>query len=151
MSNAIAVFNAGSSSLKFSVFEARGLQPLLHGQIEGLGSAPHLVLKAPDGAVLEEQRWGGDAAAAHDADREHEQALTGLLERMPAHLQGHALCAAGHRIVHGGARFTAPVRLDAAVLTELAALTPLAPLHQPHNLAPVEALARVAPDGRAHV
>jgi acetate kinase len=145
MSNAIAVFNAGSSSLKFSVFEARGLQPLLHGQIEGLGSAPHLVLKAPDGAVLEEQRWGGDAAAAHDADREHEQALTGLLERMPAHLQGHALCAAGHRIVHGGARFTAPVQLDAAVLTELAALTPLAPLHQPHNLAPVEALARVAP------
>lgn len=152
MTDALAVFNAGSSSLKFSVFTARGLQPLLHGLIDGLGSAPHLVLKAPDGAVLAEQRWGaapqggGAAESAHDADREHDEALAALLVLMPTHLHGHTLTAVGHRIVHGGARFTAPVRLTEDVVAELAALTPLAPLHQPHNLSPVAALARLMPD-----
>lgn len=118
MTQAIAVFNAGSSSLKFSAFAVSDLRLLAHGQLDHLGADP----------------------------AEHDAALARLLADLPARMQGHQLAAVGHRIVHGGLRFHDAVRLDATVLAELATLTPLAPLHQPHNLSPAAALARLQPD-----
>ena len=139
MSQAIAVFNAGSSSLKFSLFPADLGPPWLHGQIDGLQGRPRLKAHTPDGAQVLEHAWPDGQSLAHD------EALSFLLNALRPFLQGHSLCAVGHRIVHGGERFGAPVRLDDAVLAELDALVPLAPLHQPHNLSPVRALQRVAP------
>lgn len=140
MTDAIAVINAGSSSLKFSLFTARAYKPLLHGQIEGLGSKSHLLAKSATGQVVLEHGWD------EDAHLDHEAALAHLLGALPPFLDGHRLMAVGHRIVHGGARFHEPVRLNHGMLEQLARLIPLAPLHQPHNLAPVRALARLMPD-----
>jgi acetate kinase len=138
MTDAIAVINAGSSSLKFSLFTARAYKPLLHGQIEGLGSQAHVVAKSAAGAVVLERRWGADEAM------DHEGALSYLLDALPPFLAGHHLKAIGHRIVHGGMHFQEPVVLTPAVVDELDKLVPLAPLHQPHNLAPVRAMVRLA-------
>ncbi|TAK93368.1 MAG: acetate/propionate family kinase [Aquabacterium sp.] len=142
MTDAIAVINAGSSSLKFSVFTSKAFKPLLHGQVEGLGSATsgaHAIAKDAHKQVLLEQRW---APGEHMG---HEQALAYLLYALPPFLDGHHLKAVGHRVVHGGVHFHEPVVLDDAVMAELAALIPLAPLHQPHNLSPVAALRKLAP------
>ena len=147
MSEAIVVFNAGSSSLKFSLYAAAPVQgapdlPWLHGQIDGLGPQAHvkpsLRAHTPQGKEVLSHAWPQPLG--------HEDALGFLLEALRPYLQGHALRAAGHRIVHGGARHSAPVLIDDEVLRDLHALTPLAPLHQPHNLAAVRALQRVAPE-----
>lgn len=140
MTDALAVINAGSSSIKFSVFKARDLSLLISGQIESLYTRPHFVVKGPDGAVVQEHLWDEGAAGGHDAGVAH------LLAALPTYLAGHRLSGVGHRIVHGGARFNQPVRLSAEVLTELEAFVPLAPLHQPHNIAPARALMQQAPD-----
>lgn len=139
MTDAIAVINAGSSSLKFSVFTSKAFKPLLHGQVEGLGNGAHAIAKNSSNQVLLEQRW---APGEH---LDHEQALAYLLHALPPFLDGHHLRAVGHRVVHGGVHFHEPVVLDDAVMAELAALIPLAPLHQPHNLSPVAALHKLAP------
>jgi len=140
MTDAVAVINAGSSSLKFSLFVARDFRPLLHGQVEGLmGGRPHAVAKGADGRTLLSQDWPQGTHLNHD------EGMAYLLQALPPLLQGHQVVAVGHRIVHGGAHFTQPVVLDAAVLTELGKLVPLAPLHQPHNLSPVQALWRLLP------
>lgn len=139
MSQAIVVFNAGSSSLKFSLFPVDLSEPWLHGQIDGLQGKPRLKAHAPDGTEVLQHAWPEGQALAHD------EALAFLLQALQPFLKGHTLCAVGHRIVHGGSRFSEPVKLDDAVLAELDALVPLAPLHQPHNLSPVRALQRVAP------
>lgn len=139
MSQAIVVFNAGSSSLKFSLFPDDLSEPWLHGQIDGLQGRPRLKAHAPDDTEVLQHAWPDGQALAHD------EALVFLLQALQPFLKGHTLCAVGHRIVHGGNRFSAPVRLDDAVLAELDALVPLAPLHQPHNLSAARALQRVAP------
>jgi acetate kinase len=140
MSGAILTLNAGSSSLKFCLFKAAGeeLTVSAHGQIEGVGTAPHLIATAADGAVAE-HRWDAGSRLSH------EDLLGGLLDWVEARLNGGELAAVGHRIVHGGADFRQPVVIDDAVLARLEALVPLAPLHQPHNLAPVRALMRSHP------
>ncbi|HLZ66690.1 MAG TPA: acetate/propionate family kinase [Aliidongia sp.] len=140
-SNAIVVVNAGSSSIKFSLFgeEAQGLSQFLKGQIEGLYTdSPHFCARESSGAVVAEQRWTGSAI-------DHDDAMRRLLDFVRTHLGGHRVDAIGHRIVHGGRDFAAPVRLDTGMLASLEALTPLAPLHQPHNLAPVRTLFEIAP------
>jgi acetate kinase len=139
MSKALAVINAGSSSIKFSAFKARDCALLVHGQIENVHTEPHFSVNGPDGKLLQEHRWDDDA------HRGHEAAVAYLLKHLPDYLEGHELVGVGHRIVHGGTHFAEPVRLSAEVLTELAALVPLAPLHQPHNLAPARALLQQAP------
>ena len=140
MSQALAVINAGSSSIKFSVFAARDFALLVHGQIENLHTRPHFTVHGPDGATLQEHVWDDAAHRGHDA------AVAYLLDTLPTYLSGHELVGVGHRIVHGGTRFAEPVRLNEAVLSELDALVPLAPLHQPHNLAPARALLQQAPE-----
>ena len=137
--DAIAVLNAGSSSLKFSVFTARIFRHLFHGQIEGIGTAPHLKVCNVRGEVLFDEQWSGDTGFDHEA------ALAHLLKIMPQFLHRIEVVAVGHRIVHGGVAFQAPVVLTPDVVERLAQLVPLAPLHQPHNLAPVRALMKLAP------
>ena len=138
---AIAVLNAGSSSLKFSVLRRRdgALAPVFSGQLEGLFTAPRFVLRDAAGRTLDERAWGQGVSLGHDG------ALAHLLDVLDARLAGEALVGVGHRVVHGGARFAEPVRVDAATLAELRTLEPLAPLHQPHNLAPIAALLERAP------
>ncbi len=136
MPKGILVLNAGSSSIKFQLFaeQAGALQPVIRGQIEGIDTAPHFVARDPDGRVVAEKTWGEgvklghDGAVAHIADFLHEP--EGKLE----------LVGVGHRVVHGGLEFTRPVRLDRDVLAALEKFVPLAPLHQPHNLAPIRLL-----------
>ena len=142
MTDAIAVVNAGSSSLKFAVLAARDLRPLVSGQIEGLQTAPHVHVEAEGGQVVLEHRW------AQGSQLSHEEAVAYLLANLHDHLEGHQLKAVGHRIVHGGAVYSQPVVLTPEVLTQLQAFVPLAPLHQPHNLNGIRAIATVAPDVR---
>lgn len=142
MSDAILVLNAGSSSLKFSAFRAEdaGAGPLLRGQVDGIGIAPRFRLCGPGGEVVEEHTPASGAAL------DHERALGLVFERCRAARGGNRVVAVGHRVVHGGVKFAAPVRVDGGVLADLDQLAPLAPLHQPHNLAAVRAVGRLAAD-----
>ncbi|MDZ7653953.1 MAG: acetate/propionate family kinase [Burkholderiaceae bacterium] len=142
MADAIAVLNAGSSSVKFSVFGAHddALRLQVRGQIEGLFTAPKFVAKGADGTVLGEKSWGEGTQLGHGGALDH---LIGFLRERGGDL---ALVGVGHRVVHGGMQYAQPVRVDAAVLAALEAYVPLAPLHQPHNLAPIRLLLERSPD-----
>ncbi|WP_235840012.1 acetate/propionate family kinase [Derxia lacustris] len=144
---AILVINAGSSSVKFAVFETDGhdlREPAaLHGQVEGIGSAPRLRAKDAHGATLADDALPVDAAAS--LETAYDAALAELLRWIAAHEVGFAIEAIGHRVVHGGPLHAAPVVVDEAVLAELDRYVPLAPLHQPHNLDAIRALARIEP------
>ena len=138
--DAVLALNAGSSSIKFALFAARdseGLARAAHGQIEGIGGTPHLRARDAAGAALAERDFAKGTA--------HEDLLGTLLDFVTEHLGGAALAAVGHRVVHGGTQFARPVLVTTAVLDALDALTPLAPLHQPHNLAPIRAIAAARP------
>jgi acetate kinase len=140
MTNAILTLNAGSSSLKFSLFKViqGDLVQAADGAIEGIGVAPHF--KARLGAqVAKDQRWPDGAALTHEA------LLAELLTWVDSNMSGDQVQAVGHRIVHGGVDFAAPVRLTPAVMAKLDDLAPLAPLHQPHNLEAVRAVTKVRP------
>jgi acetate kinase len=142
MADAIAVLNAGSSSVKFSVFAAHddSLRLQVRGQIEGLFTAPKFVAKGADGAVLGEKKWGEGTRLGHDGALDH---LIGFLgERRGA----MTLVGVGHRVVHGGMEYARPVRVTAQVVAALDKYVPLAPLHQPHNLAPIRLLLERSPD-----
>jgi acetate kinase len=141
MTNAILTLNAGSSSLKFSLFEAAGggLTRRADGGVTGIGDSPRF--QARVGGELVAERGAPDGGG-----QDHEAFLDEILRFAEAQLGDDRLAAVGHRIVHGGAEFTGPARLDADVMAKLEALSPLAPLHQPHNLAAVRALARARPD-----
>ena len=141
MADALLVLNAGSSSLKFSVFrDGDPPQPLLRGQVEDLLEQPKFTARR-DGEVLEEREWPAGSPLGHRGAIEF---LLGWLAGSA--LADHRIVAAGHRVVHGGARFTGPALIDAATLSELEALIPLAPLHQPHNIAAIAEVARAAPE-----
>lgn len=140
MTSAVLVINAGSSSIKFAVFGTEnGLTRRAHGSIERIGEAPHFQGFDAEGKRLTEQSWKNGASMTH------EDLLGPLLDWAEAHLGADRLIAVGHRIVHGGQTFSEPVRLDEATIKALEALVPLAPLHQPHNLAPVRAIWRLRP------
>jgi acetate kinase len=139
-SGALLVLNAGSSSLKFSVFEdADPPRPLLRGQIEELSTRPRFVARAC-GALVSQRDWPAGTRLGHDGAVEY---LLGAARA--GALRGHRVNGVGHRVVHGGTRFSGPVLVDDATLAELEALVPLAPLHQPHALAAIRAVRRQAP------
>lgn len=141
MDGPILVVNAGSSSIKFSAYRAEtGHSAALQfkGQVEGIGSAPHMAAYDAHGTAIAERRWPGGVGLDHEAIF---GVLTGWIKE---HIGGQPM-AVGHRIVHGGLRFAGPVRIDQQVLDALDALCPLAPLHQPHHLAAVRAIAAIAP------
>jgi len=129
--DAVVVLNAGSSSIKFCTFRRDGgrLERELRGQVAGLGTAPRL--SARRGADVAVDRALDDAAA------NHAQALDILLEFLRTELRGETIVGVGHRVVHGGLEFMAPTRIDAGILERLRRYEPLAPLHQPHNLAAI--------------
>jgi acetate kinase len=141
VADAILVLNAGSSSIKFSLFLERGgeLAPRLSGLLEGLYTAPHFTAKDAQGASLGEKKWGEGARLGHDG------AIAHLVEFLDAQRAGHRLVAVGHRVVHGGMEFSEPVKLDPGVIAKLEKFVPLAPLHQPHNLAPIRLVAERLP------
>jgi acetate kinase len=139
--NAVLALNAGSSSLKFALFDAgKTLALLSKGEIEEIDTAPHFVAQDGQGAPLDETLWSGAAPA------DRAGLLDSLLQWTDRHLGNSKLIAVGHRVVHGGRNFTGPVLVTDAVLTELDALTPLAPLHQPHSLEPMRTIRRLRPD-----
>ena len=142
MSEAIAVLNAGSSSIKFSLFRIRGheLELESRGQVEGLYTAPRFVSKAASGTVEAEKSWGEGVKLGHEGGLDH------IVAHVRERLGGDRLIGVGHRVVHGGIEYTQPVRVDAAVLQALEKFVPLAPLHQPHNLSPIRRLLERLPD-----
>jgi acetate kinase len=132
MTGAILVLNAGSSSIKFSVFTA-DLTPGPHGQVEGIGTNAKLIV-------------GGKPAGEPAKAADHAGAIRLIHDWLTAHHAAeHDVGAVGHRVVHGGMDFAAPVRIDADVIRKLEQLVPLAPLHQPHALAAIRAMSATAP------
>lgn len=140
MQNAVLIVNAGSSSIKFAVWPAVETdgEAVLKGQISGIRKVPYL--KAHDGAgkILADADWG-------QPDTTQEALFRRLAPWIEEHASGTKLIAAGHRVVHGGTRFSAPVLIDNAVMRDLDRLASLAPLHQPHNLAAIRALQAAHP------
>jgi len=141
MKDAILVLNAGSSSIKFSVFveHATNLDLLMKGQIEGLYTAPKFSASDHAGAALGSRQWDAGTNLGHGGAIEY------LIEFLRGHRGDHELMAMGHRVVHGGVRFSAPTRVTADGIESLAELVPLAPLHQPHNLSPIRIVAERMP------
>jgi acetate kinase len=142
MSDAIVVINAGSSSIKFSLFVERDgdLALDLRGHVEGIYTAPRFTAKDADGTTRSEKAWGEGEAIGHD------QALAHLFGHLREELRDDRVVGVGHRVVHGGLEYSAPVLVDAGVVQALERFIPLAPLHQPHNLAPIRALLAQSPD-----
>ena len=139
MADLIAVVNAGSSSLKFSLFVVREgeLSLDVRGQLDGLDGTPRFVASEPSGRTVAERSWG--SALGHAGAVEH---LRGFLRER---LGDDRLVGVGHRVVHGGPDHAEPVLVDDGVLESLQRLVPLAPLHQPHNLSPITTLRERAP------
>jgi len=135
------VLNAGSSSLKFCVYQrpAGIWQVAARGQIEGIGTSPELSVKDGDGKDLADQRLDGTIRDGRDA-------LSALAAWLRSRFTGARLLGIGHRVVHGGARFASPIVVTPRVLDELRELIPLAPLHQPYNLAAIETVFDRLPD-----
>ena len=142
MSDAIVVLNAGSSSIKFSVFAIRGgdLELVLRGQTEGLYTEARFLAKDGSGAVVAGHSWDAGHPPGHDGALEH------LLDYLRAELSAYRTIAVGHRVVHGGPDASGPVRITPEVLDYLKGFVPLFPLHQPHNLGPVQLLLEHAPE-----
>lgn len=138
----LIVLNAGSSSLKFQVYDMLdGAEPQLvwKGLYEGLGGTAHFVVKDTGGKLLDEMTWNSGEQFRH------EEALMHLVSWLRQHQEGRKLAAIGHRVVHGGEAFSAPVLIDDSVIQRLETLVPLAPLHQPHNLEPIRIVRRRLP------
>jgi acetate kinase len=143
VSDAILVLNAGSSSLKFTEFVAGAdgvLAPRLGGIVEELYGRARFRARDTSGKTIAEREWPADAPPAHTGALDH------LLDWLDSRSDGTTLIAVGHRVVHGGTDYAKPVRLDAATIAKLDALSPLAPLHQPHNLLPIRVLAERRPE-----
>lgn len=139
MADAILTINAGSSSIKFALFEMKnGFECTIEGEAEGIGTSPHLLIRNK-GQVAFEKKWPDDKAIGY------EPLLSESLDWIEKHLGTDRLIAAGHRVVHGGRKFFAPVLITPEIIKDLGALVELAPLHQPHNIAPMEVLFRLRP------
>jgi acetate kinase len=141
MADAVLTLNAGSSSIKFSLFEldaAFALPLILQGEVEGIGSAPRFWARDNAGKILAEQNWP-------DPRQAFESLLETVIGWTESHLSADRLIAVGHRVVHGGPDHYRPELVTPELLVELDRLTPLAPLHEPHNVAPIRAIAAARP------
>jgi acetate kinase len=140
MTSRIAVINAGSSSVKFAIYEATSEERcLFRGQIEGIGVAPRLTIANAKGGAVEDRAFSSEGF-------DHDAATRQILTAGAALMGGEPVAGFGHRVVHGGLRYDAPVRVTESVVDDLTKLVPLAPLHQPHNLAPIRTILKVAPE-----
>ncbi|HXJ35591.1 MAG TPA: acetate kinase, partial [Candidatus Eisenbacteria bacterium] len=133
----ILVLNAGSSSLKFALFDADGRDvlapPRAHGEVEGLGTQPRLTVDRAGGGGIARDLTASEARTPEDA-------IGLVVGWLREHRGDDALAAVGHRVVHGGTVFTRPTLVDDDVYRQIEALVPLAPLHQPQNLAAIRAV-----------
>lgn len=137
--DSIVIINAGSSSIKFSLYDGATLELAMRGKIENLyAGVTRFVAQDAAGAIIDEHRWTGGAI-------DHAAGMRFLIDFAQSHLAGRRVVAVGHRIVHGGVDYSGPQLLDADVLAQLDTLVPLAPLHLPHNLAPVRSMFAMAP------
>jgi acetate kinase len=137
MTEAALVLNVGSSSVKFALYAMPALDLLCRGGIDAIGTGrAKFAAAGPRAADLE---------GASPLGRDHASVAAELLRALAERLPDLALVAAGHRVVHGGTEFSDPVRIDARVLEALERFVPLAPSHQPQNLAAIRAVARAAP------
>ena len=141
MTDAILVLNAGSSSIKFSLFPGEQ-EPTrggvyCEGQCSGIGHRIHFTARNGAGASLHDEYL--------PEGESHEDALAAVLRWIERQFPQYRLVAAGHRVAHGGTLYEGPVRIDATVIAELTRLIPLVPLHQPHHLAAIAALSKLHP------
>ncbi|MBN9668854.1 acetate/propionate family kinase [Roseibium aggregatum] len=127
----ILVLNSGSSSIKFTLFS--GAAAHLDGQISGLGAQPHIKLKS------EVSETKIDRPLSDEEGKNHASALSALLPVLEEELGKQTVDAVGHRVVHGGITYSEPLRITSSAMYRLKSLIPLAPLHQPHNVAGIEA------------
>lgn len=142
MDDVAIVLNAGSSSLKFCVYRRVHADEWTldsRGQVEGIGSAPRLSAKDGAGAVITNEALGGEV-------RDGRTALRSVAGWLRGRYGGARVLGVGHRIVHGGPRYAGPIVVTPQVVEQLRQLVPLAPLHQPHNLAAIEAVFDALPD-----
>ncbi|AJD42422.1 acetate/propionate family kinase [Rhizobium sp. SEMIA 4085] len=139
--DAILVINAGSSSLKFQIFEIADTGPgrCIRGQIDGIGVRPRLVASAADGTVLVDRRYTPDVV-------DHLPAAIAETRAWLQTLEGFTLRAIGHRVVHGGPDYAKPILINHDILDTLATFQELAPLHQPNNLAPIRLAMEINPE-----
>jgi len=137
------VINAGSSSVKFQLFDVGAHDSLrlsTKGQIEGIGSRPRLLAKSAEGKVLVDDTWRAAAVGTVP------EALDKVVAFLRDHIGGKLPVAIGHRVVHGGPDYNQPIIVTDAVIKHLERLAPLAPLHQPNNLGPIRAISDRLPD-----
>ncbi len=136
----ILVLNAGSSSLKFSLYQAadEAWRLASAGQIEGIGTSPRFIARDGEGRSLDDTNLG-------DTVRDPRSALDVLATWLRDRFHGAHVLGVGHRVVHGGARYAAPTVVTPVVMEELRSLESLAPLHQPHNLAAMDAVSERLP------
>jgi len=142
MPDAILTINAGSSSIKFALFANGGTipaEPQVAGQIDGINAHPHLKAQNAAGEVLD------DCDLPLAGSGQHRAALAFLVDWLDRHDDGRTIVGVGHRVVHGAEKFSRPLRLDAATVEVLRGFIPLAPLHQPHNIAGIEAMTAALP------
>jgi acetate kinase len=138
----ILTINAGSSSLKFQIFETDGTSALmrrLKGQIDGIGVEPRLRAKAADDTPLADQSY----TAREISDVHTAIGMAGTWLRLRHDLRPIAV---GHRVVHGGPKYDRPILVDDKIVDDLSRYIPLAPLHQPNNLAPIRSLLKSNPE-----
>jgi len=146
MNKYLLVINAGSSSIKFTVYQKDVSPGQLvtdaAGQIDGIGSQPGFTVRSAEGVLLIERMLSDDET------HNHTEAINIILSWLWEYFGNGTLLAVGHRVVHGGQTYSAPVLIDATVLAKLETLIPLAPLHQPHNLATIRILLESMPSLR---
>jgi acetate kinase len=142
MNEVILTVNAGSSSIKFALFADGATippKPDLVGQIDGIGAHPHLKAKDSTGRIID------DVDLPLSGDGPHRAALAFLVHWLQGHDGGRRIAGVGHRVVHGAERYSKPMLLDTPTIEALHGFIPLAPLHQPHNLAGIEAMGAALP------
>jgi acetate kinase len=141
MDDVILVLNAGSSSIKFSLFAERAdqVELKLRGQIEGIYASPRFVAKDAAGNEVASRAWNEGTPLGHEG------AIGYLVEFLRGFRGENRLVAVGHRVVHGGVEFSHPTLISSEVVAKLEKLIPLAPLHQPHNLGPIRIVAQRSP------
>jgi acetate kinase len=147
MKQAIIVLNSGSTSLKFGAYSvnstvepASALSVLCTGRIESIDANPHFVVKDAAGKPLATRAWGEGHAIDHPAALQH------VISWLLTYLSGTTIVAAGHRVVLGGARYDAPVRIDKNVLEYLDSLVEMEPSHERFNISGARAVAEAFPE-----
>ena len=141
MKDLILVINAGSSSIKFQLFETTAADPamLYKGQIDGIYVDPVFVAKDAADNKIANEKLPADKPKGHDTSLHH------ILDWLKDKTHGGKISVVGHRVVHGGTKFSQPALVTPEVIAELEAIIPLAPLHAPHNIAPIKILGDLLP------